>query len=119
MVHQGFTLQVVGNCGASPAPLTPARRQDVIDATGLTVPPLAWNWTTFRSYLDVLTRERLSINVAPLVGHGTVRLVVMGADDARATADQRRAMAVEVRRAVDEGAFGISTGLIYPPRHVR
>ena len=83
-VHQGFTLQVVGNCGASPAPLTPARRQDVIDATGLAVPPLAWNWTTFRSYLDVLTRQRLSINVAPLVGHGTVRLVVMGADDARA-----------------------------------
>ncbi len=115
MVHQGFTLQVVGNCGASPAPLTPARRQDVIDATGLAVPPLAWNWTTFRSYLDVLTRERLSINVAPLVGHGTVRLLVMGPDDARATADQRRAMAAEVRRAVDEGAFGVSTGLIYAP----
>ena len=38
-VHQGFTLEVVGNCGASPAPLTPARRQDVIDATGLAVPP--------------------------------------------------------------------------------
>jgi N-acyl-D-amino-acid deacylase len=115
MVHQGFTLQVVGNCGASPAPLTPARRQDVIDATGLSVPPLAWNWTTFRTYLDVLTHERLSINVAPLVGHGTVRLVVMGPDAARATAEQRRAMATEVRRAVDEGAFGVSTGLIYPP----
>jgi N-acyl-D-amino-acid deacylase len=114
-VYQGFTLLVVGNCGASPAPLTPARRQDVVDATGLAVPPLAWDWTTFRSYLDVLTRERLSINVAPLVGHGTVRLVVMGPDDARPTGDQRRAMAAEVRRAVDEGAFGVSTGLIYPP----
>ena len=119
MVHQGFTLQVVGNCGASPAPLTPARRQDIIDATGLAVPPLAWNWTTFRSYLDVLTRERLSINVAPLVGHGTVRLVVMGADDARATADQRRAMAVEVRRAVDEGAVRRLDRPDLPSRHVR
>ena len=114
-VHQGFTLEVVGNCGASPAPLTPARRQDIIDATGLAVPPLAWDWTTFRSYLDVLTRQRLSINVAPLVGHGTVRLLVMGPDDARPTADQRRAMAAEVRRAVDEGAVGVSTGLIYAP----
>src|SRR5262245_25940028 len=82
-VHQGFTLEVVGNCGASPAPLTPARRQDVMEATGLALPALPWNWTTFRSYLDVLTRERLSINVAPLVGHGTVRLVVMGPGDAR------------------------------------
>jgi N-acyl-D-amino-acid deacylase len=115
MVHQGFTLQVVGNCGASPAPLTPARRQEIIDATGLSVPPLAWDWTTFRSYLDVLTRQGVALNVAPLVGHGTVRLVVMGPGDARATADQRRAMATEVRRAVDDGAFGVSTGLIYPP----
>ena len=114
-VHQGFTLVVVGNCGASPAPLTPARRQDIIDATGLAVPPLAWDWTTFRSYLDVLTRQRVSINVAPLVGHGTVRLLVVGPDDARPTAEQHRAMAAEVRRAVDEGAVGVSTGLIYAP----
>lgn len=114
-VHQGFTTEVVGNCGASPAPLTPTRRQDVIDSTGLALPPLAWDWTTFRSYLDVLTRERLSINVAPLVGHGTVRLVVMGPDDARPTPEQLRAMATEVRHAMEEGAFGFSTGLIYPP----
>jgi N-acyl-D-amino-acid deacylase len=115
LVYQGFTLAVVGNCGASPAPLTPARRQDIIDATGLPLPPLAWNWTTFRSYLDGLTRERLSVNVAPLVGHGTVRLVVMGPGDARPTSDQLRTMATEVRRAVEEGALGFSTGLIYPP----
>ena len=81
-VHQGFTLEVVGNCGASPAPLTPARRQDVIESSGLTLPALAWDWTTFRSYLDGLSRQGLSINVAPLVGHGTVRLVVMGSGDA-------------------------------------
>ena len=114
-VHQGFTLEVVGNCGASPAPLTAARRHDVIDSAGLAVPALRWDWTTFRSYLDVLTRQRLSINVAPLVGHGTVRLVVMGPDDTPPTADQVRAMATEVRRAMDEGAMGLSTGLIYPP----
>jgi N-acyl-D-amino-acid deacylase len=42
-VHQGFTLEVVGNCGASPAPLTPARRQDVIDTSALTVPALKWD----------------------------------------------------------------------------
>ncbi len=113
-VHQGFTLEVVGNCGASPAPLTPARRQDVID-TALTVPPLRWDWTTFRSYLDGLSREGLSINVAPLVGHGTVRILAMGASDARPTADQLRAMQAEVRRAMAEGALGLSTGLIYAP----
>ncbi|HLE43179.1 MAG TPA: amidohydrolase family protein, partial [Methylomirabilota bacterium] len=39
-VHQGFTLEVVGNCGASPAPLSPLGRQDVIDTSALVVPPL-------------------------------------------------------------------------------
>jgi N-acyl-D-amino-acid deacylase len=114
-LHQGFTTEVVGNCGSSPAPLTPARRQDVIDSVGLGWPPLAWDWTSFRSYLEALARERLSINVAPLVGHGTVRLVVMGPGDSRPTPDQLQAMAAEVRRAMDEGAIGFSTGLIYPP----
>jgi N-acyl-D-amino-acid deacylase len=114
-VHQGFTVEVVGNCGASPAPLTPARRQEVIDSSGLTLPALAWDWTSFRSYLDGLGRQGLSINVAPLVGHGTVRLVVMGSGDGRPTADQLQAMAFEVRRAMDEGAVGFSTGLIYAP----
>jgi N-acyl-D-amino-acid deacylase len=114
-VHQGFTLEVVGNCGASPAPLTPARRQDVIDSAGLAVPALAWDWTTFRSYLDVLSRQGLSINVAPLVGHGTVRVLVMGPGDASPTADELRAMALEVRRAMGDGAVGFSTGLIYAP----
>ena len=114
-VHQGFTLEVVGNCGASPAPLTPARRQDVIDTSALTLPALAWDWTTFRSYLDGLTRQGISINVAPLVGHGTIRLLVMGPGDARPTAGVIDAMAREVRRAMDEGAVGLSTGLIYAP----
>ena len=114
-VHQGFTLEVVGNCGQSAAPVTPARRQDVIDSSGLALPPLAWDWTTFGSYLDVLRRHGLSINVAPLVGHGTVRLLAMGLGDGRPTPDQRRAMVTEVRRAMDDGAAGLSTGLIYAP----
>ena len=114
-VYQGFTLEVVGNCGQSAAPVTLARRQDVIDSSGLALPPLAWDWTTFGSYLDVLRRQGLSINVAPLVGHGTVRLLAMGLGDGRPSADQRRAMATEVRRAMDDGAVGLSTGLIYAP----
>src|SRR5262245_50984040 len=114
-VHQGFTLEVVGNCGASPAPLTPARRQDVIEATGLAVPPLRWDWTSFRSYLDGLGHEGLSVNVAPLVGHGTIRVVAMGGSDARPTPEQLRDMQGHVRQAMAEGALGLSTGLIYAP----
>jgi N-acyl-D-amino-acid deacylase len=113
-VHQGFTLEVVGNCGASPAPLTPPRRQDVIE-TALTVPPLRWDWTSFGSYLDRLRQTGTSINVAPLVGHGTVRIVAMGTGDARPGPAELQAMQVEVRQAMEEGAVGLSTGLIYAP----
>jgi N-acyl-D-amino-acid deacylase len=113
-VHQGFTLEVVGNCGASLAPLNPLRRQDVID-TALTVPPLRWDWTSFGSYLDRLRQAGTSLNVAALVGHGTVRIAAMGTGDARPGPAELRAMQGEVRRAMEEGAVGLSTGLIYPP----
>jgi N-acyl-D-amino-acid deacylase len=113
-VHQGFTLEVVGNCGASPAPLTPLRRQDVID-TALTVPPLRWDWTSFGSYLDRLREAGTSLNVAALVGHGTVRIAGMGTGDGRPGPAELEAMQAVVRQAMEEGAVGLSTGLIYPP----
>jgi N-acyl-D-amino-acid deacylase len=113
-VHQGFTLEVVGNCGASPAPLTPDRRQDVID-TALTVPPLRWDWTSFGSFLDRLREAGTSLNVAALLGHGTVRIAAMGTGDARPGPPELEAMQGEVRRAMEAGAVGLSTGLIYPP----
>src|SRR5262249_38661402 len=53
-VRQGFTLEVVGNCGASQAPLTDACRQDAIDASGIVLPPLPWDWRSFGSYLGRL-----------------------------------------------------------------
>ena len=114
-VRQGFTLEVVGNCGASPAPLTAARRRDVIDTSALTVPPLAWDWTSLGSYLERLRHTGTSIHVAPLVGHGTIRIGVMGTDDATPTPEQLDAMRAEVHRAMDEGAVGLSSGLIYSP----
>ncbi len=80
-VHQGFTLEVVGNCGASPAPLSPLRRQDVIDTSALVLPPLEWDWSSVASFLDRLRRRGTSVNVAALVGHGTIRILAMGMSD--------------------------------------
>jgi N-acyl-D-amino-acid deacylase len=114
-VAQGFTLEVVGNCGASPAPLAPEQRGDVIEAAALVVPPLAWDWTSFGSFLESLRRRGTGVNVAALVGHGTLRIRVMGMDARPATPAELRALAREARQAMDEGAVGLSTGLIYPP----
>src|SRR6516164_1735480 len=60
-VYQGFTLEVVGNCGASPAPLTDASREEAIDAAGIVLPRLAWDWRSFASYLDRLRTQGTSV----------------------------------------------------------
>jgi N-acyl-D-amino-acid deacylase len=114
-VRQGFTLEVVGNCGASPAPLTDACRQDAIDASGIVLPPLPWDWRSFGSYLGRLREQGTSINVAPLVGHGAVRILAMGMRASAPEPTELRTMESAVRQAMDEGAVGFSTGLIYPP----
>jgi N-acyl-D-amino-acid deacylase len=119
-VHQGFTLEVVGNCGHSPAPLNAAMRREKLAGTlaggnNLLWPGMEWSWDSFADFLAHLARIGTSVNVAPLVGHGAVRTLVLGEGDVTPTPDQLAAMKAEVRRAMRQGALGFSTGLIYPP----
>ncbi len=116
LVHQGITTAVIGQCGSSPAPLLPATREEVLATLESGEQPLPWEeWSTFGSYLDYLTRLGISLNVVPLVGQGMVRSAVMGFTAGPPDAGQMAAMQAEAVRAMDEGAIGISTGLIYPP----
>ena len=122
LVHQGITTAVVGQCGLSPAPLSDETRAQVtetMDAWAAQMAPkvgMPWDeWATFGGFLDYLTRNGISMNVVPLVGQGMVRSAVMGFAGGPADDSQVARMRDEVARALDEGAFGISTGLIYPP----
>lgn len=116
LVHQGITTAVVGQCGASPVPLLAETREQVIAMMESEEAPLPWDeWSTFGSYLDYLSQIGTSINVVPLVGQGTVRSAVMGFSADPANDAQMAQMQAEVVRAMDEGAIGVSTGLIYPP----
>ena len=115
LVRQGITTVVVGQCGGTPVPLLGETREIVLASRRSDV-PLPWNrWSTYASYLDYLREIGTSINVVPLVGQGTVRSAVMGFSASAPTSDQLTRMQAEVARAMDEGAIGISTGLIYPP----
>jgi N-acyl-D-amino-acid deacylase len=116
LVHQGITTAVVGQCGMSPAPLFAESRQQVVAAMEDEDTPLPWDrWSSFGSYLDYLGRMGTSINIVPLVGQGMVRAGVMGFAADPANGEQIARMQAEVRQAMDEGAIGVSTGLIYPP----
>jgi N-acyl-D-aspartate/D-glutamate deacylase len=110
---QGFTTQLSGNCGNTLAPLTPGSRQFVDLSLAWSGVPAAW--ATFGEYLDLVDRQSLGPNVAFLVGHGTVRGAVIGATSRAASAEELTAMERRVEEALDAGAFGLSTGLIYAP----
>ena len=112
-LRQGYTSQLSGNCGDTLAPLTDAGRELV--ELALRPHRLVARWRSFGEYLDAVEGEPLGLNVAFLVGQGTVRGSVMGAEAGAATDEEREAMVREVEAALDAGAFGLSSGLIYTP----
>ena len=112
-IHQGVTTEIVGNCGASAFPLRGASLQDALDENqsyGLEI-----DWPDAAGYLDRINATRPSVNIATFVGHGNIRASVIGYEDRPPSQDDSRAMAREVEAAMDAGALGLSTGLIYAP----
>ncbi|MEX1172777.1 MAG: D-aminoacylase [Chloroflexota bacterium] len=112
-LRQGFTTQLSGNCGDTLAPITDRGRELV--ELSLRPHGLVARWRTFGEYLDVVEGQALGPNVAFLVGHGTVRGAVIGSDGRPPDDLELRAMVREVGAAMDAGAFGLSSGLIYAP----
>ena len=116
-VRQGVTTHVLGNCGMSPAPIDEAHLAEMRQYWGRISdqPEVAWNWRTFDEYLRALQSGGLAINVASLAGHAALRMAVMGLDDRTPTSPELDRMKELLSEAMEAGAFGLSTGLVYPP----
>jgi N-acyl-D-aspartate/D-glutamate deacylase len=116
LLEQGITTIVAGNCGCSPAPYVRGNEK-LLPLIGrmLHDRDLDYGWSGIGSFLSGLERAGLALNVAQLVGHGTVRAAIKGTTPGPATPDEIAAMADLVRAALDEGAIGLSTGLGYAP----
>jgi N-acyl-D-amino-acid deacylase len=114
-LSQGVTTEVVGNCGSSPAPLAPpnSEQRNAWISSRAIGGELSWEWSSFSEYLTALGRP--SVNAVPLVGHGAVRSAVFGIEDRPPTASELDAMKELVADALDAGAWGLSSGLVYPP----
>ena len=111
-IRQGITSEVTGE-GGSAAPVSEATLKDArpwLDKYGIKV-----DWTDFRGYFDRLRAARPAINVASFVGAAQVRQVVLGSEDVPPTPEQLRRMEELVDAAMQQGAIGVSTSLIYPP----
>jgi len=116
LLQQGITTIVGGNCGCTPAPFLPGNRE-LLPLVGrmLHDHDLDYRWQSMGDFLTSLERQGLALNLAQLVGHGTLRAAVKGIEPTPATPDQTAAMADLTRAALDEGAIGLSTGLGYAP----
>jgi len=112
-ISQGVTTVIAGNCGVSLAPLVlsgmPPSPFTLVGGDG------AFRFASFAEYVSAIDSAGIATNAALLVGHTTLRRSAM--DDTSRAANPREidVMRTAVGRALDEGAFGLSTGLDYPP----
>jgi len=113
-VKQGVTTEVNGNCGGSPAPLN----ENVLKLRKLRqISEEEINWTTMDGYFKRLEKQGISQNAITLVGHNIVRYYVMGdtAKERTSTPSELKDMKNLVKKAMEDGAAGLSTGLDYAP----
>ena len=111
-VRQGVTLEVFGE-GWSMGPLDGAMKKLMVEEQGDIRFDVAW--TTLGEYLEHLERRGVAVNVASFVGATTVRIHELGYEDRDPTPRELERMKALVRRAMDEGALGVGSSLIYAP----
>jgi N-acyl-D-amino-acid deacylase len=115
-LRQGVTTHLIGNCGMSAAPILEPYADVWKTYWG------EWagkfdegEWNTFGKYLRTLEKSGVGHNIAALVGHGAVRTAAMGAQRRAPTPKELSLMKDLVDESMREGAYGLSTGLVYPP----
>lgn len=114
-VRQGVTLEVCGNCGFSPFPFLPERLEDVQRHVGVLFRNVSIEWPGFAGYREAVRRAGLYANLAPLVGHGSLRAGVIGLNDRPPAIDELRTMIRLAEEVLEQGVVGISSGLVYVP----
>lgn len=111
-IRQGVTLEVLGE-GSSMGPMTEEMRKERLESQ--TDIKYDIPWTTLGEYLEYLEEKGVSTNVASFVGNGTLRQYVIGYENRKATPEEILEMQDLVRQAMEEGAVGVSSSLLYAP----
>lgn len=126
-VMQGVTTEVFTNCGLGFAPVTgeglDIQRRYIAglfgdDSSSADAPEkkaVDWNWRTVAEFLSRFESQGIGANIAYLIPHGSVRVSVMGMEERHADAVELRAMDAMVAQGMEEGAWGLSTGIWYSP----
>lgn len=112
MVAQGYTTILVGNCGASLAPLLSPPSLLALQKWHNTD---GWNvdWQTFGEFTDTMQQRKFGCNVASLIGYSTLRRGIVGDASRPLTTDELEIMRIALEQAIEQGGFGLSIGLAY------
>ncbi|WP_232622956.1 N-acyl-D-amino-acid deacylase family protein [Pareuzebyella sediminis] len=111
-IRQGVTLEVMGE-GSSMGPLNAAMKKEMKDEQQDITYDISW--TTLGEYLEFLEKKGISPNIASFIGNGTLREYAMGYEKRHPTPEEIATMKKLTRQAMEEGAMGLSTSLIYVP----
>ena len=111
-IRQGVTLEVMGE-GWSMGPYNDKMKEEELEQEGDIKYDI--NWTTLDEYLNYLEDKGISCNVASFVGAGTVRIYVLGYEDRAPNKEELSKMKELVKEAMEEGALGVGSALIYAP----
>lgn len=114
-VKQGVTTEVVGNCGFSPFPQSGDPRTLHEFGAGILGRADNWGWATAKDYLEAAGKTCTKLHVAPLIGHGSLRIAVVGLRQDAPSAKELDQMSGLLGDSLDAGCPGFSTGLMYAP----
>ncbi len=118
VLTQGVTTHVIGNCGFSMTPINTELADDEIYdmfRSMLSFDDKYGFYNNLTEYLEDLKQKGIPINIAPLVGHSMIRIIVLGVDNRAPNINELVEMKKILRDSMEQGAFGMSTGLDYPP----
>ena len=115
-IGQGITTEILGNCGLGASPLFGHGAELLPQINGWMTPAsFDWSWRDLAGYFDHLEALGLPLNVGTLVPHGALRLGAAHLAPGETDDTARRQMTAELDRALEQGGFALSAGLIYPP----
>ena len=113
--RQGVTTEVSGNCGFSPFPYLEEHRADMERHMSVLFGALPVRWHDLSGYAQAVAAAGIYANLAPLVGHGSLRVGVLGFENRPPRPEELAAMKRLLEEAFEQGAFGLTSGLIYMP----
>lgn len=116
-IMQGITTCLIGQDGMGAAPIVDEYKEPWKKSmSGLEGDyNIDWNWSSVKEYLDRLDSEEIGPNFAYLAPHSNIRLSVMGLNDREPSTEEMEKMKKLLIKCIEEGSFGMSTGMIYPP----